>query len=191
MFILNTTLRQLEKYTVEMSPGEVTEVTRLANFYLFPDRVANYDFSENVDGEKVAIDDTMVPVHKFVSKITEPHLEGLDNSGYSSAVSFFTDGNENEFSSPNLNAIVNLGPTATFVFYRKGEPDNSSYFDVEHDTLSDDEKRYLEHPEDYFVESANYDDKFILEIDHNELVAYDPKFLHLISESTLYQIIRV
>ena len=178
MFSINTQLKELKRYSVELKPGLPTVVTTLDNFYSHPEEVSSYSFPGGPDESDQTQDERIRPIYEFIAK-----LAGISiGKRKSNIVRITTDQDYTKFSGVQLDAFVNFGDPCELSFYKKDEI-------IEADWIPDPDDESAKMPDDdkVFTTDVSQDDIFTLYVDYNELVIYDANIIVLQGDMTKYQ----
>ena len=190
MFLLSKDSSVLKKYRIEIDGDLTSDILSIDLFYATPDSVASYEFETE---ELVAADDRVRPIYKFLCQL----LNTNGNSRKDNIVYLSTNTTQNHFDcgSSVYNAIVNLsGVYDNQIFFHRRNQQKE--YNIEPET-QDDENSFVQlAPPDNYQMSEEPDDKekfisFVLPIDHNQLVVYDPNIFYITSTMTKYQVFSV
>ena len=192
MFLLNRQQSGLQKYRIDIDDDLTSDILSMEMFYLTPDSVASYEFGEEED--LIARDNRVIPIYKFFCQL----LNTDGNSRRHNLVYFSTDNTQNDFDcgSAKYNAIVNLSG---------GEYNNQIVFSLRNqlkEIIVEPETQDDENSLDQLAPGTNYqmveepEDKskfisFQKDIEHNQVLIYDPEIFYMTSNMTKYQVFSI
>ena len=184
MFLINTQLKELKRYSVELKSGSPTTVTTLEDFYSRPEEVSSFTFPGGPDESDQTQDERIRPVYEFIAK-----LAGISiGKRKSNIVRITTDQDYTKFSGPQLDAFVNLGDPCELSFYKKEEiSDLIPEVTDSTEPPADDDPARMPDDDKVFTTDVLQDNIFTLNLDYNELVIYDPTIMVFRGDMTKYQ----